>query len=61
MYFTQALQAGTVWVNTCNIITCHTLFGGFKESSNGRELGEDGLTAYMEVKTVTIKVLQKNS
>uniref|UniRef100_A0A5F8ALB8 aldehyde dehydrogenase (NAD(+)) n=1 Tax=Macaca mulatta TaxID=9544 RepID=A0A5F8ALB8_MACMU len=61
MYFTQALQAGTVWVNTYNIVTCHTPFGGFKESGNGRELGEDGLKAYTEVKTVTIKVLQKNS
>lgn len=61
MYFTQALQAGTVWVNTYNVVTCHTPFGGFKESGNGRELGEDGLKAYTEVKTVTIKVPQKNS
>uniref|UniRef100_A0A8D1VFP4 Aldehyde dehydrogenase 1A1 n=1 Tax=Sus scrofa TaxID=9823 RepID=A0A8D1VFP4_PIG len=61
MYFTQALQAGTVWVNTYNIVTCHTPFGGFKESGNGRELGEDGLKAYTEVKTVTIKVPQKDS
>ena len=61
IYFTQALQAGTVWVNTYNIVTCHTPFGGFKESGNGRELGEDGLRAYTEVKTVTIKVPEKNS
>lgn len=61
LYFTQALQAGTVWVNTYNIVTCHTPFGGFKESGNGRELGEDGLRAYTEVKTVTIKVPEKNS
>lgn len=61
MYFTQALQAGTVWVNTYNIVTCHTPFGGFMESGNGRELGEDGLKAYTEVKTVTLKVPQKNS
>ena len=61
MYFTQALQTGTVWVNTYNIVTCHMPFGGFKESGNGRELGEDGLKAYTEVKTVTMKVPQKNS
>ncbi|KAM9642244.1 LOW QUALITY PROTEIN: aldehyde dehydrogenase X, mitochondrial [Trichechus inunguis] len=61
MYFTQALQAGTIWVNTYKIVTSHTPFGGFKESGNGRELGEDELKAYMEVKTVTIKVPQKNS
>lgn len=50
-----------VWVNTYNIVTYHTPFGGFKESGNGRELGEDGLKAYTEVKTVTIKVPQENS
>ncbi|XP_074059652.1 aldehyde dehydrogenase X, mitochondrial isoform X2 [Macrotis lagotis] len=61
MYLTQGLQAGTVWVNTYNIVTCHTPFGGFKESGNGRELGEDGLKEYVEVKTVTIKIPQKNS
>lgn len=61
MYFMQALQAGTVWVNTYNIVTCLTPFGGFKESGNRGELGEDGLKAYTEVKTVTIKVPQKNS
>ncbi|XP_075459108.1 aldehyde dehydrogenase X, mitochondrial [Ascaphus truei] len=61
MYFTQALQAGTVWVNTYNIVGCQTPFGGYKESGNGRELGEDGLKSYTEVKTVTIKIPQKNS
>ncbi|KAM4708708.1 aldehyde dehydrogenase X, mitochondrial [Discoglossus pictus] len=61
IYFSQALQAGTVWVNTYNIVTSQTPFGGFKESGNGRELGEDGLRAYTEVKTVTIQIPQKNS
>lgn len=61
MYFTQALQAGMVWVNTSNIVTCHMPFVGFKESGNGRELGEVGLKACTEVKTVSIKVPQKNS
>ncbi|KAF7472511.1 hypothetical protein GHT09_016595 [Marmota monax] len=36
-------------------------FGGFEESSNRKKLGEDGLKAYKEVKTITIKVPQKNS
>ncbi|XP_078532441.1 aldehyde dehydrogenase X, mitochondrial [Lissotriton helveticus] len=57
----QALQAGTIWVNTYNLVTAQTPFGGFKESGNGRELGEDGLKGYTEVKTVTIKIPQKNS
>uniref|UniRef100_A0A8C5LYC4 aldehyde dehydrogenase (NAD(+)) n=1 Tax=Leptobrachium leishanense TaxID=445787 RepID=A0A8C5LYC4_9ANUR len=56
MFFTQALQAGTVWVNTFNTVSSQTPFGGFKESGNGRELGEDGLKEYTEVKTITIKI-----
>ena len=48
-------------VNIYNIVTCHTPFGGFKESGNARELGEDVLKDYTEVKTVTVKVPQKNS
>ncbi|KAM3937270.1 aldehyde dehydrogenase X, mitochondrial [Leptodactylus fuscus] len=43
MHLTQALQAGTVWVNTYNAMSCQTPFGGYKESGNGKELGEDGL------------------
>ncbi|MEE2989948.1 MAG: aldehyde dehydrogenase family protein, partial [Planctomycetota bacterium] len=29
-------------------------FGGFKMSGQGRELGEAGLNAYLETKTVTV-------
>lgn len=61
MHLTQALQAGTVWVNTYNIVASQTPFGGYKESGNGRELGEDGLKAYTEVKSVIVKMSQKNS
>ncbi|KAM5299414.1 LOW QUALITY PROTEIN: aldehyde dehydrogenase X, mitochondrial [Ctenodactylus gundi] len=60
IYFTQALQTETMWVNTYNVVT-HSPFGGFKESGNGWELGEDGLKAYTEIKMVTITVPQKNS
>uniref|UniRef100_G3U8G8 Aldehyde dehydrogenase, cytosolic 1 n=1 Tax=Loxodonta africana TaxID=9785 RepID=G3U8G8_LOXAF len=60
-YFTQALQAGTVWVNTYNIVICHTPFGGFRGSGSGRELGKDGLKGYTEAKKVTIKGPKKNS
>jgi aldehyde dehydrogenase (NAD+) len=31
-------------------------FGGFKESGLGRELGEAGLAAYTELKTVTVSM-----
>lgn len=57
----KALQAGSVWVNCYDVITSQTPFGGFKQSGQGRELGEYGLHEYYEVKTVTVKIPQKNS
>ncbi|GFN89090.1 aldehyde dehydrogenase, mitochondrial [Plakobranchus ocellatus] len=57
----KALQAGSVWVNCYDIISSQTPFGGFKQSGQGRELGEYGLQEYYEVKTVTVKIPQKNS
>eukprot|EP00069_Balaena_mysticetus_P010585 bmy_20774T0 len=57
----SALQAGTVWVNCYSVVSAQCPFGGFKMSGNGRELGEYGLHEYTEVKTVTIKISQKNS
>uniref|UniRef100_A0A8C9TX09 aldehyde dehydrogenase (NAD(+)) n=1 Tax=Scleropages formosus TaxID=113540 RepID=A0A8C9TX09_SCLFO len=56
-----ALQAGTVWVNCYNAMSSQCPFGGFKMSGNGREMGEYGLQEYTEIKTVTIKIPQKNS
>lgn len=60
-YMSQALKAGTVWVNCYDILEAQTPFGGFKQSGLGRELGEYGLQAYTEVKSVIVKVPQKNS
>ncbi|XP_074153407.1 aldehyde dehydrogenase, mitochondrial [Sminthopsis crassicaudata] len=60
-YLSQALQAGTVWINCYDVFGAQSPFGGYKMSGNGRELGEYGLQAYTEVKTVTVKVPQKNS
>ena len=57
----QGVKAGTIWVNTYGAVTPQTPFGGFKESGNGRESGEYGLQQYSEIKTVTIKLPQKNS
>ncbi|NXA59422.1 AL1A1 dehydrogenase, partial [Mohoua ochrocephala] len=59
--FAAALQAGTVWVNCYSALSAQCPFGGFKMSGNGREMGEYGLHEYTEVKTVTIKIPQKNS
>lgn len=52
----NALRAGTVWVNQYNMLH-HTLpFGGYKESGIGRELGEAALANYSQTKTVSIRL-----
>uniref|UniRef100_A0A4W5P2A1 aldehyde dehydrogenase (NAD(+)) n=1 Tax=Hucho hucho TaxID=62062 RepID=A0A4W5P2A1_9TELE len=60
-YISSGLRAGTVWINCYDVFGAQAPFGGYKYSGNGRELGEYGLDNYTEVKTVTIKVPQKNS
>ncbi|KIH55639.1 hypothetical protein ANCDUO_14199 [Ancylostoma duodenale] len=51
-----------VWLVNCyDVFDAAAPFGGYKQSGIGRELGEYALEAYTEVKTVTIKVPQKNS
>ncbi|XP_061529667.1 aldehyde dehydrogenase, mitochondrial-like isoform X1 [Phycodurus eques] len=60
-YIANALRAGTVWINCYDVFGAQAPFGGYKASGNGRELGEYGLDNYTEVKTVTMKVPQKNS
>ncbi|MCH2114236.1 MAG: aldehyde dehydrogenase family protein [Pirellulales bacterium] len=54
--FASQLRAGTVWVNCYDVFDAAAPFGGFKQSGLGRELGEAGLAAYTESKTVTIAV-----
>jgi phenylacetaldehyde dehydrogenase len=46
------LKAGVVWVNGYNVFDASAPFGGVKESGMGRELGDAGLEAYTELKTV---------
>jgi retinal dehydrogenase len=57
----NSVSAGTVWVNTYNTITNQSPFGGFKQSGIGREFGSYGVQEYCEVKTVIVKVAEKNS
>ncbi|XP_006823202.1 aldehyde dehydrogenase, cytosolic 2-like, partial [Saccoglossus kowalevskii] len=57
----NALQAGSVWINCWGAIRPNAPFGGFKMSGNGREYGEYGLNAFTEIKTVTVKLPNKNS
>ena len=50
------LKAGTVWINCYDVFDAAAPFGGFKMSGMGRELGEKGLDAYTETKTVTVSL-----
>ncbi|KAJ4257941.1 aldehyde dehydrogenase (NAD(P)(+)) ald5 [Fusarium falciforme] len=52
----NALQAGTVWVNCFNLLHHALPFGGFKESGIGRELGEAALANYTQNKSVAIRL-----
>ncbi|KAK5650459.1 hypothetical protein RI129_001488 [Pyrocoelia pectoralis] len=54
--YAKSVRAGSVWVNCYHALAPQTPFGGFKQSGMGRELGEEGLKEYLELKTVSIKV-----
>ncbi|PVD19050.1 hypothetical protein C0Q70_21609 [Pomacea canaliculata] len=54
----HTLQAGSVWINCYDIVTPQTAFGGFKQSGQGRELGEYALKEYTEIKTVSVHDLE---
>ncbi len=48
------LQAGTVWINTPQLIFPQAAWGGYKQSSLGRELGPWGLEAFSELKHLLV-------
>lgn len=46
----RQLETGTVWINEYHLLNPGMPFGGYKQSGIGREMGEEGLKAYLEVK-----------
>ncbi|KAK0634901.1 aldehyde dehydrogenase domain-containing protein [Bombardia bombarda] len=52
----NALRAGTVWVNCYNLLHHSLPFGGYSESGMGRELGEAALANYTQNKSVAIRL-----
>ncbi|OAA55827.1 Aldehyde dehydrogenase domain protein [Niveomyces insectorum RCEF 264] len=56
IHVSNALRAGTVWVNCYNLLHHQLPFGGFKESGIGRELGELALANYTQNKSVAIRI-----
>ncbi|TAQ86647.1 hypothetical protein B7494_g5038 [Chlorociboria aeruginascens] len=49
-------EAGMVWINSSNDSHFRVPFGGVKQSGIGRELGEEGLKAYSQVKSVHVNL-----
>ncbi|MCL5279252.1 MAG: NAD-dependent succinate-semialdehyde dehydrogenase [Planctomycetes bacterium] len=52
----EALEAGTIGINDTVPATSQCPFGGFKQSGWGRELGLEGLDAFLETKHISLGV-----
>ncbi|KAL4786871.1 aldehyde dehydrogenase domain-containing protein [Aspergillus varians] len=50
------IEAGMVWINSSQDCDPRVPFGGVKQSGIGRELGEAGLEAYSQVKSVHVNL-----
>uniref|UniRef100_A0A914VF63 aldehyde dehydrogenase (NAD(+)) n=1 Tax=Plectus sambesii TaxID=2011161 RepID=A0A914VF63_9BILA len=57
----NSIKSGIVWINCHHVFRTQAPFGGCKESGMGREYAEEGIREYCEIKTVTVKIPQKNS
>ena len=51
-HVTRSIKAGTIWVNTYNVLDPAVPFGGYKMSGFGRENGIQGLHEYLQTKAV---------
>jgi acyl-CoA reductase-like NAD-dependent aldehyde dehydrogenase len=52
----RAIRAGVVWINDSQPAPSEALWGGFKHSGIGRELGPYGLDAYLESKHIYVNL-----
>ncbi|MCF8110852.1 MAG: aldehyde dehydrogenase family protein [Desulfobacteraceae bacterium] len=50
----RQVRTGTMWINNYHAFGDFCPFGGYKQSGIGRELGEEGLKEYTEVKRVHV-------
>ena len=57
--FAREIKAGTIWINTFNIMNAASPFGGFKQSGYGREMGKHALELYTHVKSVWVDLSGK--
>jgi phenylacetaldehyde dehydrogenase len=56
MRLAEKIKAGAVWINCHGVYDPALPFGGYGQSGWGRESGEDGVLAFTERKSVTIKL-----
>ena len=52
----ERLEAGTIGVNDPVPATSNCPFGGMKQSGWGRELGSEGMDAYLETKHISLSL-----
>jgi acyl-CoA reductase-like NAD-dependent aldehyde dehydrogenase len=52
----KAIRAGVVWINDSQPAPSETMWGGYKQSGIGRELGPYALDAYLESKHIYINL-----
>lgn len=52
----RRLRAGVIWVNDSQPAPTEAMWGGYKESGTGRELGPWGIESYLEEKQLYIKL-----
>lgn len=53
-YFSERLEAGTIWANTYRVISYMAPLGGYKSSGLGRENGQNAIYQYLQTKSVMI-------
>jgi len=54
----DAIQAGTVWVNTYRAVSFMAPFGGYKQSGIGRENGQNAIYEFMQTKCVWLNLAE---
>lgn len=52
----ERIDAGTVWINTHNVLDLAMPFGGSKLSGVGREFGSEALQAFTEPRAVCLRL-----
>jgi len=55
-WFMNRFKAGTVWINTHNILDLAVPFGGIKNSGIGHELGEEAINHHTKLKSVILSL-----